>query len=239
MATPSADEPQNERRARRIIVTGASAGIGRGIALELARAGHVLGLLARRRSALEATVAEIQAAGGRACAISADLRRSGDAQAGVRGLIELLGGLDALVNNAGIVSRTGFLDMTDSEWRDLVDTNVHGVYHAIRAALPTFLEQSSGHFINISSISGKLPLAPGAGYAATKFAVTGLSQSLFLELRDHGIKVTTIYPGSVGSAASGKVTPEEVGRVCRDVIETRAQNLVSEVEIRPARRPGS
>ncbi|MGC9328627.1 MAG: SDR family oxidoreductase, partial [Candidatus Hinthialibacter sp.] len=132
------------------------------------------------------------------------------------------------------------------EWRAMVETNIHGVFYAVRAVLPFMKDQGGGHIINISSISGRLPLPGGSGYAATKYAVTGFSESLMQEVRDYGIKVTTIFPGSVDSESHRhdadknhlwKIKPEEVGETCYHVLNTAPGALISRVEIRPLHRP--
>ena len=229
-----------------VIVTGASMGIGRGIATVLARHGCVLGLLARSGDRLEAVAAEIATGGGSAHVAVCDLRSESATQATFDGLIARMGRVDALVNNAGLVIRKDVREISLDEWRDMVDTNIHGVFHSTRAVLPHLERQGSGHIINISSISGRLPLPGGSGYAATKYAVTGFSESLFHEVRDLGIKVTTVFPGSVDSEshrhdatadASWKVRPEEVGEACWSLLNTASGNCVSSLEIRPLKRP--
>lgn len=230
----------------KVIVTGASRGIGRGIATVLAREGFELGLLARSEEALRALQQEILAGGAGNCHIHAcDLRHERDAEFAVGTLIEFLRGVDALINNAGTVIRKGIFDITPDEFRRMIETNVNGLFYATRTVLPFMRDQGHGHIINVSSISGKMPLAGGSAYAASKFAVTGFSQSLFQEVRDYGIKVTTLYPGSVDSKShrqgpadgSWKVRPEEVGQACRDVLRTSSGTLISELEIRPVARP--
>jgi len=230
----------------KIIVTGASKGIGRGIATRLAAAGHRIGLLARSGEILDTLCHELPGAAGPHAAAPCDLCDHDGATNAITTLIEALDGVDALINNAGLVIRKSCFELDLDEWHAMVSTNINGLFYATRAVLGPMREQGSGHIINISSISGKFPLAGGSGYAATKFACTGFSQSLFQEVRDYGIKVTTIYPGSVDSAShrhdpavdhGWKVTPEEVGQVCLDVLNTRPGNCVSEVEIRPLARP--
>lgn len=230
----------------KVIITGASQGIGKGIATVLAREGFSLGLLARSGNRLEEVKTAVEAAGGTACIAACDLRQEAAARDGVHALIEQLGGLDALVNNAGLVVRKDILALSSAEWHAMVETNINGLYYATCAALPAMVQQGHGHLINLSSIAGKVPLPGGSAYAATKFAVTGLSQSLFQELRAYGIKVTTIYPGSIDTAShrhdpgedhAWKVTPEEVGRACLDALRTRPGNCISEIEIRPLFRP--
>jgi NADP-dependent 3-hydroxy acid dehydrogenase YdfG len=230
----------------RAIVTGASAGIGRGVARVLAQAGWQVGLVARTASALEALAAVIAADGGEAQPLALDLRDPAAVRDGFAELIARLGGVDALVNNAGLVIRKDVFALSDDEWRAMLDTNVSGLFHATRAVLPAMRAQGGGHVVNISSISGRVPLPGGSAYAATKFAVTGFSQSLFHEVRDFGIRVTTVYPGSVDSAshrhdATGdhrwKATPEDIGRAVLSALQAAPGCCVSEIEVRPLARP--
>lgn len=231
----------------RVIVTGASRGIGRGIAKYLAHQRCQVGLIARSGDLLVTLADEIREAGGQAYPAPCDLRDAETVEASVQGLADLMGGVDVLINNAGLVVRKSIFEISPEEWRDVMDTNVTGLFHATRAVLPHLREQGHGHIINLSSISGRLPLRNGSAYAASKFAVTGFSRSLFLEVRDLGIKVTTLFPGSVETAshqsdgahesADWKVRPEEIGKVCWDILRTPPGTCVSEVEIRPLSSP--
>ena len=230
----------------KVIVTGASKGIGRGVASFLAMDGFEVGLLARSGDLLEDLRQSLEERGGRCFSAACDLCDPDETRAAMAAIINGLGGLDALINNAGLVIRKSAMDLSIDEWRAMVDTNVSGLYYATRAVLPHFIEQKHGHIINLSSISGKVPLPGGSGYAATKFAVSGFSQSLFQEVRDYGVKVTTIYPGSVDSEShrrdasadnSWKVSPEEIGRACSYVLSGDPGTVISELEIRPLNRP--
>lgn len=229
-----------------VIVTGASKGIGRGIATYLAMDGFQVSLLARSKDLLEDVRQSIEEQDGDAFSAACDLRDPDAVEYAVSAAIEHFDGVDALVNNAGLVIRKSAIDLSLEEWHAMVDTNVSGLFHTTRAVLPYMKAQERGHIINISSISGKVPLPGGSAYAATKYAVTGFSQSLFQEVRDFGIKVTTVYPGSVDSAShrheadedhSWKVSPEEVGEACANVLRTAPGTLISELEIRPLGRP--
>ena len=229
----------------KVIVTGASAGIGSGIARVLAEGGCAVGALARSGAELESLREEISASGG-TCHISAsNLRSPDETAAGIAALAEALGGVDALINNAGLVILKSTLALELEEWHAMVETNLNGLFYATRAVLPGMIENGRGHIVNISSISGYLPLSGGSGYAATKYAVTGFSESLFHEVREHGIKVTTVFPGSVdsdshrhqGDDGSWKVKPEEVGKAILDLLNTDAGNCISRLEIRPLSRP--
>jgi NADP-dependent 3-hydroxy acid dehydrogenase YdfG len=126
----------------------------------------------------------------------------------------------------------------------MVDTNLNGLFYATRAVLPHLVRQKRGHIVNASSISGYVPLAGGSGYAATKQAVTCFSESLFPEVREHGIKVTTVFPGSVDTESqrssddtAWKLRPEEVAEAVLAALRTRAEDCWSRVELRPLRRP--
>ncbi len=230
----------------KIIITGASKGIGRGIATFLAREGFEVGLLARSGDLLAELEEKIKTAGGRCASLSCDLRDPDATSGAIDRLVRELGGVDGLINNAGLVIRKDVFTLTLEEWQAMLETNVAGVFYATRAVLPHLKSQRRGYIINISSISGRLPLRGGSGYAATKYAVTGFSDSLFLEVRDHGIQVTTIYPGSVDSEShrhdaeedtSWKVRPEEVGQACRDILRMEPGTCISQLEIRPLRKP--
>jgi 3-oxoacyl-[acyl-carrier protein] reductase len=230
----------------RVIVTGASKGIGRGIASFLAMDGFDVGLLARSKDELEDLRQSLEEQDGTCYSVACDVRDRDQVSYAIAALVEGLGGVDALINNAGLVIRKSVFDISMDEWDALIDTNVNGLFYVTRAVLPYMKAQGKGHIINVSSISGKVPLPGGSAYAASKFAVTGFSQSIFQELRDYGIAVTTVYPGSVDSAShrhdhaddhSWKVQPEEVGQVCRDILHMRHGAVVSEVEVRPLGRP--
>ena len=230
----------------RIVVTGASKGIGRGIAQVLAEDGHSVGLLARSQSLLEELASSIVSAGGKADVQVADLCDVDATASAIDNFSDKWGGLDGLVNNAGLVIRKPIDVISLDDWHAMVNTNINGLFYATRAVLPHLKASGGGHVVNISSISGYLPLPGGSGYAATKYAVTGFSESLFQEVRGDGIKVTTVFPGSVdsdshrhdtGADHSWKVEPREVGRAIGDLMATRSENVVSRLEIRPLGRP--
>lgn len=230
----------------RVIITGASKGIGRGIATFLATDGFEVAVLARSKDLLEELRKSIESEGGTCVTATCDIRDPEETENAIVAAAKALGGLDAIVNNAGIVIRKPATELSVDEWRAMIDTNISGVFYATRAVLKLFRKQGHGHIINVSSISGKVPLPGGSAYAATKFAVTGFSQSLFQEVRDFGVKVTTIFPGSVDSAShrhdddanhDWKVTPEEVGHACATVLRTASGTVITELEIRPQNRP--
>ncbi len=232
----------------KVIVTGASQGIGHGIATVLGKNGFHVGLLARSQNLLEELASSIKNNGGQSAISACDIRDHYAVQKSIDSLVEQMNGVDALINNAGVVIVKDIFTLTLDEWHNMIETNVNGLFYATRAVLPYLNEQQKGHIINISSISGHMPLAGGSGYAASKYAVTGFSVSLLHEVRNHNIKVTTVFPGSVDSAShrhdsqadhAWKVTPEEVGESCLHILQTSPKNCISELEIRPLNKnPG-
>lgn len=227
----------------RVIVTGASRGIGEGVTRVLAEAGHSVGLAARSTDALERIASELREAGATVTTARVDLTDAEGTASQLAALIADLGGVDALINNAGRVIRRSITDITPAEWQEVMRTNVDGVFHATRAVLPQMQKQQAGHIINVSSISGRVPLPGGSAYAASKYAVTGLSESMFHELRDDGVKVSVVFPGSVATESrptaddSWKVTPRQVGETCLHLLSTAPGNCIHSVEIRPLQRP--
>jgi 3-oxoacyl-[acyl-carrier protein] reductase len=165
--------------------------------------------------------------------------------AGAR-LRERGGRVDILVNNAGVGGPSSLLHELDPEdWDNLFHTNVRGAFYMLRAIVPMMIEAGSGHIINISSLAGKNPLARGAAYSASKWALNGLTYSVAEELRPYGIRVSVVCPGSVdtefsphpGKNAERMLRPEDVGHVVAMLVTQRAQSFVSEVLLRPTQKP--
>jgi NADP-dependent 3-hydroxy acid dehydrogenase YdfG len=221
-----------------IIITGASRGIGRGIAEVLSQQGHTLGLVSRSEDDLIVTKEHVKHPE-KTFIQSCDIQHADKTRISIDTLTERMGSLDVLINNAGLVLRKGVFDISPEEWQSVFATNVHGLFFATQAALIHMRKQQSGHIINISSISGRLPLPGGSAYAASKFAITGFSESLFQEVRDLGINVSTIFPGSVNNGSNEsedwKLDPKEIGEACAQCLSYRSQVCVSRLEIRPSR----
>jgi NADP-dependent 3-hydroxy acid dehydrogenase YdfG len=151
--------------------------------------------------------------------------------------------IDILVNNAGLGHFGDFEDLDVEEWLQMFDTNVHGIFYTTRLVLPLMKAEKKGHIINISSIAGLNGVAGGAGYSATKFAVRGLSQSLYQEVKKDNIKVTCVYPGSVNTnffdqyesiqANDTMLNPKDVAQMIINVLQTPDNFNVPELELRP------
>ncbi len=224
----------------RVIVTGASAGLG----LETARLLLERGALVAGWARGEARLREIaDALGDRFTPVVCDVRDDAAVREALETTRRELGHVDVLVNNAG-VGRFGAIDeLSKEDWDEMIDTNVTGVFHVTRAVVPLMKERGSGHIVNVASIAGKIGNPELSGYNASKFAVRGLSDALFKELRDSGIKVTAIFPGSIdtdfSATRSGRSTrrmaPREVAEVITHVLERSDNFLISEVVMRPLR----
>ncbi|WP_112607395.1 SDR family oxidoreductase [Rhizobium sp. WW22] len=233
-----------------ILITGASSGIGAGIACELASAGARIMLGARRIDRLEALAAEMREKGGTVMTRRLDVTDRVDVAAFAEAARLAWGGVDVIVNNAGIMPLSLMASMKVEEWDRMVDVNIKGVLHGIAAVLPEMTARGSGHIINIASI-GALAVSPTAAvYCATKYAVRAISDGLRQECRD--IRVTCIHPGVVESELADTITdpvaaeamksyraialtPDAIGRAVRFAVEQPDDVDVNEIVVRPTR----
>lgn len=183
---------------RVLLVTGAATGIGRAIALACGRAGAAVAVNHLGRAAeAESVVRQLAVAGASALAFEADVTQAAAVNAMVSAVERAFGPIDALVNNAGILRTAPFLDVSESDWRDLMSVNLDGVFHCSQAVLPGMLARGSGCIVNMSSWTGKKGVPNHAAYAATKAAVIALTQSVAGELADRGIRVNAVCPGTI------------------------------------------
>jgi 3-oxoacyl-[acyl-carrier protein] reductase len=228
------------------VVTGAGSGIGAAIALELSNLGAAAVLCGRTRGALESTAQAIVQAGGKAEVLPCDVTNLQSVEAAAKHVETSFGRLDTLVNNAGIGGFGGPLHQLPPEsWDQILNTNLRGVYYAVRAFVPLMIRARSGHIINISSLAGKNALPNGAAYAASKWGLNGLSYSLAEELRGHNIRVAVICPGSTntdlsphtGKDHSKMLQPEDVAHTVAMLVMQSPQSFVSEILLRPTQKP--
>ncbi|MCF6367777.1 SDR family oxidoreductase [Rhizobium halophilum] len=233
-----------------VLITGASSGIGAGIARELAKAGATLMLGARRTDRLEELAAEIHGDGARVAIRRLDVTDREDVAAFAEAARQQFGRVDVMINNAGVMPLSLMASLKVDEWNQMVDVNIKGVLYGIAAVLPEMTERGSGHIINIASI-GALSVAPTAAvYCATKFAVRAISDGLRQERED--IRVTCVHPGVVESELASTITdptaaeamksyraialtPDAIGRAVRFAIEQPDDVDVNEIVVRPTR----
>jgi len=215
------------------LVTGASRGIGRATALRLSNDYDIVAT-ARSAGELDHLRREIEQKGGKCTAITLDLTQPDDVARALRGV-----SADVLVNNAGVMSQKPFLELTPDEWHRMVDVNFNALYHVTRAVLPGMVERRRGHVVIIGSIAGRSAFVGGTCYAATKHAVAGFAECLMLEVRDSGVKVSTVNPGSVatelspgGSARTWPLKSEEVAEAVAFVVAQPGNVLVHSLELR-------
>ena len=224
------------------LVTGAGRGIGRSIALKLAQAGLRVTAMSRTAAELASLVREIEDAGGRAVAITGDIRQSSACDAAVARAVEAHGGLQVLVNNAGVATVGPVARTSDEDWDAVLATNLTAPFRLTRAALP-HLSRGGGHVVMISSLAGSNPVQEMAAYCASKAALDHFARCLMLEVRYQRVKVTVVAPGSVdtsfssrGSSASGsRLGSEDVAEAVLGLLKTRDDAHVSRVEMRPLR----
>jgi NADP-dependent 3-hydroxy acid dehydrogenase YdfG len=232
-----------------VLITGASSGIGAGIARELGRAGARLALGARRTDRLEALATEIaEATGAEVMTRRLDVTDRADVAAFAEAARARFGRVDVLINNAGIMPLSLMASLKVEEWDRMVDVNIKGVLNGIAAVLPEMTARGAGHIVNIASI-GALSVVPTAAvYCATKFAVRAISEGLRQENRQ--LRVTCLHPGVVESELADTITdpaaaeamksyraialtPDAIGRAVRFALEQPADVDVSEIVIRP------
>jgi short-subunit dehydrogenase len=180
-----------------VIITGASSGIGRALAVELGKRGARLGLTARREEELLRTAEAVERAGGRALAVAADVRDAEALRRAAERVRDLWGRVDVLVANAGMTSTTGGTELRAAEAGDVITVNVIGVVNSVAAVLPIMLGQKSGHLVAISSLAAYRGLPKSGAYSASKAAVSTFFESLRLDLRRSNIAVTVIHPGFI------------------------------------------
>ncbi|WP_077795900.1 SDR family NAD(P)-dependent oxidoreductase [Streptomyces sp. JHA26] len=222
---------------RTALVTGAGSGIGRAVALALAREGAHLVVAGRRREPLDETVALIEEAGGKALAVTADVTRPADVDALVAAAVEHFGSLDVAVNNAGVF-RGGVpvADLPEEDWHTQLGINVTGVFHALRAEVRRMRTQASGGaIVNIASTFGLHKRSPGAtAYAATKAAVSVLTRGAALDHIADGVRINAVSPGATATSMSLRPGETEAGRAERMRGETPLGRVSSVEEVTAA-----
>jgi 3-oxoacyl-[acyl-carrier protein] reductase len=186
-------------KGKNALVTGAGKGIGRAIAIALAKEGVNVGLLARTAADLDKVAAEVTAFGVKAFTATADVADRLKVTAAIETLKTQLGTIDILINNAGIGGFAKFLEMEPEQWEEIIKVNLFGSYYVTRAVLPEMIERKSGDIVNISSTAGQRGNAVTSAYSASKFGLIGMTESLMQEVRKHNIRVMSLTPSTVAT----------------------------------------
>ncbi len=206
---------------RRAFVTGGGRGIGRQVALDLAKAGAAVAVCSRTTGEVERVAAEIRDAGGTAHAFAVDVSRAAAVQSGFTAAVAALGGIDILVNGAGIAPSALVHRTTDETWDSTIATNLSGAFYGIRAALPGMLERNWGRVITIASIASKTGYPYIAAYAASKHGVLGLTRCAALEVAKTGITVNAVCPGYVDTPMTDQGVERMAAKTGRPAAEIR------------------
>jgi hypothetical protein len=227
------------------LITGASKGIGYGIAEALLKLGIKVAITSRSQESANEAAKKL---GNDVLALEADVKNYQSQEKAVSETIAKFGSLDFLIANAGVGHFSPIDEMSIENWNDTIDTNLTGVFYSVKAAVEA-LKKSKGYIITISSLAGTNFFPEGSAYNASKFGLTGFSQSIMLDLRKYDVKVTTIMPGSVAthfndhepdkSKDAWKIQSEDLGQMVADLLNMNPRTLPSKIEVRPTKTSNS
>ena len=230
------------------LITGGTKGIGYGIAASLMNEGVHVAITSRSASSAEEAAKQLNSnskTGAKAIGIQANVSDFESQQQAVNSVLKEFNQLDIVVANAGVGHFANIEDLTLEQWQDTIDTNLSGVFFTLKPGLDE-LKRNKGYFITISSLAGTNFFKGGSAYNASKFGLTGFSQAAMLDLREHGIKVSTIMPGSVSTYFNGnrpkdedawKIQIEDIGKLVVDLLKMNPRTLPSKIEVRPTLPP--
>ncbi|AJH14941.1 SDR family oxidoreductase [Myroides profundi] len=225
-----------------VYITGGTKGIGKGIAQALLEQGYKVAISGRNIDTVNEAISELGHTDN-VLAIQSDVRKYEDEEKAVEHIVQKFGKLDIVIANAGVGIFSSIEDMSLEDWNTMIDTNLTGVFHTLKASVKQ-LKQNKGYYISIASLAGINFFANGSGYNASKFGVVGFTQAAMLDLRNADVKVTTILPGSVTSnfnnhqpsdADHWKIQPEDMGQLVVDILAMNPRVLPSKIEVRPTK----
>lgn len=234
-------------KGKTVFITGGTKGIGNGIAEILLEAGMNVAFTSRKQKDADKAAKKLAKTtkSDNVIGIEADVRDLKSQRKAIKKAIKKFGSIDALVANAGIGHFASIQDMTAKQWQETIDINLTGVFNSVKAGLDA-LTESKGYLITIASLAGTNFFAKGAAYNASKFGLVGFTQAVMMDVRQSGIKATTIMPGSVATHFNGnkpdgsddwKIQPEDLGQMVLDLLKMPARTLPSKVEVRPSMPP--
>lgn len=222
-------------------ITGGTKGIGLGVAKTLLDQGMRVAISGRSDASVEQGLNILNS--DRVLGIVSDVCKIEDEINAVNQIVEKWGQLDIVLANAGVGNFAPIDEMTETQWHQMIDTNLNGVFHTLKASVEE-LKKTKGYYMTLASLAGTNFFASGAGYNASKFGVVGFTQAAMLDLRKYDIKVTTIMPGSVAThfnnnvpddSDAWKIQPEDIGRLVLDLLRMHPRTLPSKIEVRPTR----
>jgi NAD(P)-dependent dehydrogenase (short-subunit alcohol dehydrogenase family) len=226
------------------LITGGTKGIGYGIAASMLREGMNVCITGRSENSVNEAVKQLSPMGN-ILGVVADVRKEGDMKQAVQQTVAAFGKLDVLIANAGVGHFGSIESLTLEQWNETMDVNLTGVFNSVKASLDE-LRKTKGYIITIASLAGTNFFAGGTAYNASKFGLVGFTQALMLDVRQQGINVSTIMPGSVSTHFNGhipseadawKIQPEDIGQITVDVLKLDPRTLPSKIEVRPSQPP--
>lgn len=236
-----------ELNGRTAVVTGGSKGIGLAVARSLAQAGCGVVITARNEAEVTEAARRLgEETGSRVVGMRCDQRSYAEVRETMRWTAEEFGGIDILVNNAGVGLFGPVNEITPEKWDQVIETNLSGVFYCCHEAIPHMQGRGDAWIINVASLAGKNPFAGGTAYNASKFGLVGFSEALMLDVRNLGIRVNYIMPGSVATYFNDhtpteedawKIQPEDIAQIVMDLLAFPGRTLPSRVEVRPSQPP--
>ena len=238
----------NNLKGKVALITGGSKGIGFGIAQSLMNEGINVAVTSRSQSSADEAAKTLNSnnfTDAKAIGIEADVRNFDSQRKAVETILKHFNQLDIVIANAGLGHFAPIEDLSVEQWQETIETNLTGAFYSIKASVDA-LKKSQGHYITISSLAGTNFFAKGSAYNASKFGLTGFTQSVMLDLRHHGVKVSTIMPGSVSTYFNSnipdaddawKIQIEDIGELVVDLIKMNPRTLPSKIEVRPSMPP--
>ncbi|MDN3654300.1 SDR family oxidoreductase [Ferruginibacter paludis] len=232
----------NDLKDKVAYITGGSKGIGYGIAKILIDNGMRVAITSRSLEAAKKAAASLSSDPSRVLALQSEVSTLASETKAVKEVTDHFGKLDVLVANAGVGHFASIESLSEAQWHEMIDTNLTGVFNSVKACIEP-LKQSKGYIITIASLAGTNFFATASGYNASKFGLVGFTQAIMLDLRQYGIKVSTIMPGSVAThfndhtpseADAWKIQPEDIGQMVADLLHMNPRTLPSKIEVRPS-----
>ncbi|MEP2240453.1 MAG: SDR family oxidoreductase [Maribacter sp.] len=222
-------------------ITGGTKGIGFAVAQTLLKQGMRVAVSGRSQESVDQALKDFDNEA--VLGIVSDVGKIADEKSAVSKIMEKWGQVDVVLANAGVGNFAPIDEMTDDEWHQMINTNLNGAFHTLKASVEE-LKKSKGYYITLASLAGTNFFAKGAGYNASKFGVVGFTQAAMLDLRQYDIKVSTIMPGSVSTHFNNnepdekdawKIQPEDIGELVLDLLQMNERTLPSKIEVRPTR----